>query len=28
VERIVALVRAVTQRDATTSAVDDESLPG
>lgn len=28
VERIVALVRAVTQRDATTSAVDDESLSG
>jgi cytidylate kinase len=28
VERIVALVRAVTQRDATTSAVDDDSGPG
>jgi cytidylate kinase len=28
VERIVALVRAVTQRDSTTSAVDDESGPG
>lgn len=28
VERIVALVRAVTQRDSTTSAVDDDSVPG
>ena len=28
VERIVALVRAVTQRDSTTSAVDDDSGPG
>jgi cytidylate kinase len=28
VERIVALVKAVTQRDTTTSAVDDESGPG
>lgn len=28
VERIVALVRAVTQRDSTTSAVDDDSEPG
>ena len=28
VERIVALVRAVTQRDDTTSAVDDDSVPG
>ena len=28
VERIVALVRAVTQHETTTSAVDDESLPG